>query len=71
MTVDLNPDFGVTISQARGRKGYLAIGEIFARATMKNIGIRVQGEGRTWSAAASRALAEARLKCPSELPNVD
>jgi hypothetical protein len=68
MTVDLNDDYGVTISERRAAKGYLAIGEIFDRKTMKNVGITVRGEGRTWSAASSRAVSEAHMKCPLRRP---
>ena len=68
MTHDINDYYGVTISQARGGRPYVAIGELFSRTTMKNVGISVRGEGRTWSAAATRALAEARANCPAEPP---
>ena len=69
MTVDLDEHYGVTISE-RGRtaKGYLAVGQIFSRKTMRNVGPPVRGEGRTWPAAAERALAAARQACPLGAP---
>ncbi|QUD86051.1 hypothetical protein [Phenylobacterium montanum] len=69
MTYDINEYYGVTISQARVGKPYIAVGEIFSRKTMQNVGITVQGEGRTWSAAVGRAMAEAHSNCPTDLPD--
>jgi len=72
MTVDLNEHYGVTISEAgRTRAGYAAVGELFNRRTMNNIGISVRGEGRTWVSASDRALREARAQCPSRAPTDD
>jgi hypothetical protein len=71
MTYDIDANYGVTISQAQAGRPYVATGEIFSRQTMKNIGIRVRGEGRTWPAAADRALAQARAECPIAPPQDD
>jgi hypothetical protein len=71
MTYDINEHYGVTISQTRAGRPFVATGEIFSRRTMKNVGIQVRGEGRTWSAAADRALAQARIDCPAEPPEAD
>lgn len=70
MTLNINEHYGVTISQAAAGP-YVATGEIFSRKTMKNIGIRVQGEGQTWPAAADRAMAAARAECPIGAPDAD
>lgn len=64
MTFDLNDDYGVTIRQARSGNPFIAVGEIFSRQTMSDIGISVRGQGRTWAAAADRALQQARADCP-------
>lgn len=71
MTSDLNEHYGVTISQARAGSPYVAVGDIFDRKTMRNVGIQVRGEGRTWPSASSRALALARAACPIEPPKTD
>lgn len=72
MTVDLNEHYGVTISEAdRTSAGYVAVGELFSRRKMDNIGISVRGEGRTWVAASERALNAARAQCPSRPPKGD
>ena len=68
MTIDLNEHYGVTISQAQAGNPFVAVGEIFSRSTMKNIGVRVRGEGRTWAAASSRAADQARAECPVGSP---
>ena len=68
MTYDINEYYGVTISQMQAGRPFVATGEIFSRKTMKDVGIRVRGEGRTWPAAASRALAQARAECPVGSP---
>ena len=68
MTYDIDDYYGVTISQAQAGKPYVAVGEIFSRKTMRNVGISVRGEGRTWPAAADRAMAEARANFPTDPP---
>lgn len=64
MTKDLNQHYGVTISQKQAGAPFVAVGEIFSRKTMQNVGISVRGEGRTWVAAANRALRKAHFECP-------
>ena len=64
MTVDLNDEYGVTISHQGSGSRHVSTGEIFKRSTMKNIGIRVEGTGRTRASASERAIAEAYRKCP-------
>lgn len=64
MTYDINEHYGVTISQTQAGNPFIAVGEIYLRRTMADIGIRVRGEGRTWPAAARRALQQAKAKCP-------
>jgi hypothetical protein len=71
VTYDINEYYGVTISQTQAGRPFVATGEIFSRKTMANIGIRVRGEGRTWPAAADRALAQARAECPATPPEID
>ena len=71
MTFDIDEFYGVTISQEKAGKPYVAVGEIYSRRTMNKIGVRVRGEGRTWSAAADRALAQARAACPMDPPDHD
>lgn len=68
MTVNLDERFGVTVSEERrlGR-GFVAVGRIFDRRTGLGIGVTVRGEGRTWPAAADRAVAAARAARPSEV----
>jgi len=65
MTYDINEHYGVTISQAQAGRPFIAVGELFSRKTMRNIGI----EGRSWSAASSRAIADARANCPADPPD--
>ena len=64
MTKDLNEHYGVTISQQQAGAPFVAVGEIYSRTTMQNVGIRVRGEGRTWVAAANQALRQAHAECP-------
>lgn len=64
MTKDINEHYGVTIRQTQAGNPFVATGEIFSRKTMQSIGIRVSGEGRTWPAAAARAMQQARVECP-------
>jgi len=64
MTHDINEHYGVTIRQTQAGNPFVATGEIFSRKTMQNVGIRVRGEGRTWPAAATRAMEQARAECP-------
>jgi hypothetical protein len=71
VTHDIDEHYGVTISQAQAGGPFVATGEIFSRQTMTNIGVRVQAEGRTWPAAARRALALARAECPVGPPDAD
>jgi hypothetical protein len=71
MTYDINEHYGVTISQTQAGRPFVATGEIFSRKTMQNVGIRVRGEGRTWSAAAGRALVRARAECPAAAPEAE
>jgi len=69
MTYDINEHYGVTISQAQAGRPFIAVGELFSRKTMRNIGIEVRCEGRSWSAASSRAIADARANCPADPPD--
>lgn len=64
MTVNLSGRYGVTITCENGPKGFVALGEIFDRRTMEDIGIQVRGEGRTVASAGDRAIDDARAKCP-------
>lgn len=66
MTLDINVHYGVTIRQTQAGNPFVATGEIFSRKTMQDVGIRVRGEGRTWTAAAKRAMEQARAECPDD-----
>lgn len=71
MTYDIDDYYGVTIGQAQAGKPYIAVGQIYLRRTMANVGIQVRGEGRTWPSATQRALQQARAKCPVAPPDAD
>ena len=71
MTYDIDEHYGVAIGQTQAGPPFIAVGEIFLCRTMANVGIRVRGEGRTWPAAARRALEQARANCPVALPDAD
>jgi hypothetical protein len=70
-TFDLDEHYGVTVSQQSHERGnFVAVGRIFARKTMKDVGPRVSGSGRTWPSAMNRAVAEAR-RVINTLPHPD
>lgn len=51
----------VTIRSDRRRTGgWESRGDIFVRATQRDVGVTVHGEGRTMTSAEARAFAEAR-----------
>ena len=50
-------------SDRRCAGGWESQGDIFVRATQRDIGVTVHGEGRTMSSAEARTFAEARNWC--------
>ena len=63
--------YSVTIRSDRRASGWQSEGDIFVTATCRDVGVTVQGEGRTMSSAEARAFAEARRWCLTRRKNQD